>query len=346
MIAFTVPADFQINTVEKMRKLEMAYPENQIREVFGNISGSKWPSGHGYLKSQKYASSLEALKEYIDALKAYGYDYNYTFNASCLDNQDIKENSQKEILNYIEELMNIGVNRITVASPALIEAIHARFPKMMITASAILGIDSVIRANGIANLGASTIVLHEDLTRDFARIKSMSENCPADMEIIVNSKCTFNCLYRNAHYNSVSHDMVGEKAVYSYGRNCARNRKENPVEYIKSLWIRPEDLEVYSEYGIKLFKLIGRERLSDIDLLRMIEIYFSRNFEGNLLDLIFGFSNTQKHLYVDNKKLDGFLDKFVKGPFDCLEKCTESQCNYCKTYLDRALVKTQEGEVS
>lgn len=50
MIQYTVPADFKIGSLYKMKQLEEKYPDNKIREVFGNLSGSKWPSGHGFLK--------------------------------------------------------------------------------------------------------------------------------------------------------------------------------------------------------------------------------------------------------------------------------------------------------
>lgn len=342
MMLFTVPADFKTETIEKMLLLEKKYPGNHIREVFGNISATEWPSGHGFLKSQKYASSKAELKAYIAALHEAGYEYNYTFNAGCLENRDIVESEQKKILLFVEDLLEAGIDRITVASPVLIEKLHTCFPKLKITASAILAVNSLARANMIAKLGASTIVLEEDLTRDFKRLKNISMGCKAETEIIVNTKCTFNCMYRTFHYNSVAHDIGDNQTVFNYGRNCAKFRRENPVEYIKSLWIRPEDLETYQEHGIRLFKLIGRERLSDIHLLEMIEAYFSRNYEGNLMDLIFGFSNTQKHIYIDNKKLDGFLDKFTKSTYECLDKCEENTCNYCKRYLEKSLIEVSD----
>ena len=80
-VGFTDPADFKTDTIKKMKELEIRYPDNYIREVFGNISGSAWPSGHRFLKSQHYVDTLDELKEYVTALSEEGYDYNYTFNA-------------------------------------------------------------------------------------------------------------------------------------------------------------------------------------------------------------------------------------------------------------------------
>ena len=109
-----------------------------------------------------------------------------------------------------------------------------------------------------------------------------------------------------------------------------------------ALWIRPEDLDIYAKHGVTVFKIIGRERLSDIDLLKMVEAYFAHSFEGNLVDLIFGFATTVKHLYLDNKKLDGFLDKFLTENMDCLSLCTPDQCTHCQDYLQKALVEQEK----
>ena len=341
MIKYTVPADFTIKTLYDMKRLEEKYPDNTIREVFGNLSNSKWPSGHGFLKTQKFLENLDELEIYVKKALELGYDFNYTFNSSCLENRDIITDELEEIIRFIGDLVNIGVKRITIASPALMIAVHKKYPELLITASAITGINSVFRANEAKKMGASTIVLEEDITRNFKRIEHIKKYSCVDTEIIVNSKCTFNCIYRNFHYNSVSHDTTGLKKSFNYGGNCAKCRIMDPVSFIKSLWIRPEDIEVYANHGIDLFKLIGRERLSDIDLLRMIETYFARSYDGNLIDLIFGFSTTKKHMYLDNKKLDGFIDKFLNEEYDCLDACSPEHCNYCNLFLKKAMVNDQ-----
>lgn len=341
-IGFTVPADFKTESIMKMKELEKKYPDNYIREVFGNISGSVWPSGHGFLKRQHYVDTLEELSEYITAAAEAGYDYNYTFNAECLNNHDISQPGLSEILEFVGKLMDVGVKRITIASPALMIAVHKMYPDLKITASSITNIDSVIRAIEMEKLGVDTIVYGEDVTRNFQIISAIANSVSMSTEIIANSKCTFNCAYRVFHYCSVNHDMEGKRSVFSYTGNCALERYQNPVELIKSLWIRPEDIDVYARYGVNLIKLIGREQLSHINLLKMIEVYFSRDYDGNLMDLIFGFDMSKPHRYIDNKKLDGFLDKFIEEPFDCLSKCTSDQCQHCQQYLEKSWVNSTD----
>ena len=41
---FSVPADFKSKTLDEIKELEKKYPGHKVREVFGNLSKSKWPS--------------------------------------------------------------------------------------------------------------------------------------------------------------------------------------------------------------------------------------------------------------------------------------------------------------
>lgn len=336
MYNYSIPADFQLDGPQKIKELEEKYPENKVREVFGNISGSKWSSGHGYLTKQKFASNLNELEQYIKQLDRIGCDFNYTFNAEVLNNKDISKSGLDEIVLFFKQLVSIGVRRVTIASPFLMDYVSKELPELKITASSITNINSVYRAKYIDDYGVDTMVYGEDITRDFELIRSIKKNVRANTEIIVNSKCTFNCVHRVFHYASVNENTIIEDAVYNYGRYCAACREKDPVSYIKALWIRPEDIKVYAENGVDMFKLIGREQLSDIDLYRMMEVYFSQHFSGNLLDLIHGFSAAKQHYYIDNKQLDGFIMKFLNERYDCLLKCGSSECSYCDYYLKKS----------
>jgi len=41
---------------------------------------------------------------------------------------------------------------------------------------------------------------------------------------------------------------------------------------------------------------------------------------------------------IDNRKLDGFWDKFVNHPESCMKLCDE--CGYCRKYADASISKT------
>jgi hypothetical protein len=87
---------------------------------------------------------------------------------------------------------------------------------------------------------------------------------------------------------------------------------------------------------------------------RSVKAFSSRKYEGNLIDIIQGFSmsfggleqkdpnvkltetigeESKSKLVIDNTKLDGFIDFFKKQ--NCLAMCNE--CNYCEEWAKKAI---------
>ena len=91
---------------------------------------------------------------------------------------------------------------------------------------------------------------------------------------------------------------------------------------------------------IDLFKIIGRERINRMDIQKLLESYFLLNYEGNLLNLIYGFSE-ESSIYLDNKSLDGFISKYPQNN-NCLNVCETDKCKYCHEYLKKAITSTQK----
>jgi hypothetical protein len=70
---------------------------------------------------------------------------------------------------------------------------------------------------------------------------------------------------------------------------------EDPSLFIKSAWIRPEDLSRYETLGYTTFKLVERGLPSE-ELLKRVAAYAARRFEGNLAELLmsYGFKKTPR----------------------------------------------------
>jgi len=66
--------------------------------------------------------------------------------------------------------------------------------------------------------------------------------------------------------------------------HCSAARLRDPVNFIRSTWIRPEDLSVYEDLGYHHFKIVERSCPDDL-LLRRVEAYALRAFNGNLLEI-------------------------------------------------------------
>lgn len=168
--------------------------------------------------------------------------------------------------------------------------------------------------------------------------------------------------------------------------SCNNKKIKKPEHIIASEWIRPEDVHLYEELCNKTgnhnfsIKLLDRTKTTDF-LLRVVKAYTEFSFDGNLIDILNWPSKKQtkvvhkapmywsafkeryklKELYnyedtynlpeihVDNKKLDGFIDKFMNNS-ECFEKVcgldmqTQSSetCTYCKGWVKKAISYNQE----
>ena len=147
----------------------------------------------------------------------------------------------------------------------------------------------------------------------------------------------------------------------------------DPVELLKSPWIRPEDIPHYEALGYDRFKITERFKRTSL-LLENVMAYENRHYDGNLLDLftlprkgaftpihleyfiqpkhvnIMKISELEKVfdlevrdlIQLDNKKLEGFIEHFKTK--DC-NQTSCSSCRYCETFFEKvAVVKKEEVE--
>lgn len=170
---------------------------------------------------------------------------------------------------------------------------------------------------------------------------------------------------------------------------CNNTKVKDPAKLLGSEWIRPEDVKHYENiceetgnFNLSI-KITDRTRTTEF-LVRAAKAYMERNYDGNLLDIInyvgnrdfkkirklptimtgiFGLYNLKElsklndvgfapMLYIDNKKLDGFIDGFVKkypcGSMVCDESGWKKEnknnkqnadqvCKYCRAWSEKAI---------
>lgn len=168
--------------------------------------------------------------------------------------------------------------------------------------------------------------------------------------------------------------------------SCNYKRIKSPTKLISSEWIRPEDIKHYEDLCTKTqnydfsIKLLERTKTTEF-LVEVIKAYMSRSYAGNLINILtlptakntkvihtlpiyigallgrYNISDLRTfvdifnlpEIYIDNKKLDGFLDKFMLK-YDCSRKlCDDSgwldsedesdqqTCSYCKRWAKKAI---------
>lgn len=278
--------------------------------------------------------TLEQQKEHIARAHAYGFEFAYTVNAPCLGNLEYTTRGQMSILQFFESLCHLCVDWVVISIPYLIEIVKRNFPQLKVKVSVINHVNSIRGLENYADLGADVVTIDWSANRDFCFLKKAVALEHVELELLATDKCLYNCPFRIYHYNILGHasqQRIESRMFYVDYPNvrCSLKKLTQPVELIRSRWIRPEDLEVYESIGIHRFKIGSRTDDTARNSI-VAQAYSERHFEGNLLELIFG---PGIPFGLDNRELDGFLDFFQKQM--CYLNCGE--CSYCDKIAEESL---------
>ncbi len=191
-----------------------------------------------------------------------------------------------------------------------------------------------------------------------------------------------NILSHSSQAKHKSKGFVIDHCILEY----SKMKMKDPVNFIRSEWIRPEELHVYEDIGYHNFKLVERNLPTDL-MVQRVKAYSNRSFNGNLIDLIQPYGHQQKNekqqyiskklfwslsflfkpfkvnilklrniqklcdtkgmlspssgqapIYIDNKKLDDFIQHFLEH--SCRNQNCE-ECNYCHK-ITKDVIKIDE----
>ena len=276
---FSLAANYDPDLIPELA----AYP---VDEVYGKFPADGISGGRPrYLATPL---SKAELRRYIGLLDRHGIAFNYLLNGSCFANQEWTRAWQKKVTALLESLGGLGVRRLTVSTPFLLELVKKRFPEFKVKVGIYAQVDTPRRALFWEELGADAITLESfSLNRDFPRLTAIRKAVRCDLQLIANHVCLPNCPLQVYHQNGFAHASDDSPAVfidYCFFR-CSRHRLADPSLFIKAGWIRPEDLGVYEALGYTTFKLLERG-IPSAELLRRVKAYSERHFEGNLADLL------------------------------------------------------------
>ncbi len=318
------------------------------------------------------------LRNHIGICHDQGIEFDYLFNASCLDNRELIGGSHKEIIAYIREIKNQGVDSVTVSNIPLLGMIKEQFPDLGITTSVYMKPDTIEEVLELEKMGANSITLYHNFTRDFPKLEKVAKAVKPETELrlIANNTCIKSCPYMvpghanfSAHASQKGH-LSKEFALDIFPILCGIKKLENLEEVLMSEWIRPEDVPRYEKVGENItLKLTERARKTDW-LLRTITAYAEQKYEGNLADILNWIDGNYQQkrigkmvlgalrgnarltellkmkesaflppIHIDNRKLDGFLEHFEKSP--CADKLCFSRSpeNYDCDYCKRTAKK-------
>ena len=355
-LKLSVPNNWQEDLLPVLKE-----KRDSISEAYGKLPADF--VGGGRPSYSFLPISIKKAGDYIKRIHAIGIGFNYLLNSTCLNNLEWQRPGNKRLLRLVDWLAENNVDSVTVAIPYLLEVVKKRCPHIKVTVSTAGRVDSVERAKFWEGLGADRITLSSiDANRNFPMLRKIRGSVRCKLRLIANVGCMYNCAIHMYHCALLSHssqNFVANRFAVDYSYiDCSYRRILEPVNLVRSDWIRPEDVHYYEEIGIDELKLVDRNMpTSAISLI--LDAYINRRYEGNLLDL---FPSQKKTLmvqklgifhklkfffrpfdinilrlararelsfdifYMDNRKLDGFIDYFIRH--DCRSSsCRE--CGYC-----------------
>lgn len=361
MIKFSVATNWDFELIERIK-------DYNVEDLFGQISND--PIGGGRSKYILPEKSMEYAEAYIKEVHKHGMKFNYLANSICLNNKEFTREFYKTLEKHFQWICDIGVDLVTLANPYLIRFVKSEFPSLKIVSSTFCRVDSVQKAKFYEDMGADVILMEFHTNRDFELLSTVCKAVSAEIELHTNNFCLYKCPYTLYHANLLAHSSSSHASndgfVMDYCLwSCTAKKNSEPVEIIKSRWIRPDDIGIYENIGISRFKLADRSKTTDW-LVNTVKAYSERHYSGNLADVlnVFGDSVQQVHPkyfirpelvnverlvdeiklptvkpYIDNRKLDGFLEGYRNRNCALLD-CNE--CGYCQEIADLAVTLDQD----
>lgn len=358
MNRFKVGINFDFNLLNEFKKLNEEFlGKSRIVELYGS------DMEHASLAARPDFRlpdiNFSYLKRYVrDAVDA-GIKFNYTMNSIFPygAKNEFVENESK-IIDFVKALESIGVYRVTVANPIMLELIRNKAKSNIeIEISTIMHIDTIMQIKYLhEKYGVNKICGSLLKNRNFAFLKSAADYCNKNgiiYEVMANEFCGVggcgygtHCVYRDSCYicHATNKTLDDANSFDEYPMKlCTGSRNKDAVNWLRMKFIRPEDLHYYREVGINDFKITGRTGSSEY-ILSVIRGYMSESWKGNLLSLWKPLESIQegvdefdvKIVYIDNSKLDGFLT-FFKNAYPCdIGVCGET-CNYCKLFYEKII---------
>ncbi|MBK6847078.1 MAG: U32 family peptidase [Proteobacteria bacterium] len=260
-----------------------------VYEVYGKLTSDYFGGG----RPSFYLPQIgrPELARYVKLVHERGIEFNYLLNASAMDNREFTREGQRQMDELLAWLDEIGVDAVTVATVYLLRLIKRRHPRLRARVSSHRFTDNARKVRFWAEEGADTVVVSEvNIHRELKVLEAMQQAADGKvaLSLIVNNWCRQDCAIAGNHAVTLSSASQRKSKGYPLDYcsvRCNNIRLNEPVNYVRANWIRPEDLHVYEALGFHNFKIVERNTPTPV-LLTRVKAYAERRYDGNLLDLV------------------------------------------------------------
>lgn len=293
---FSVAANFDPDLITALK----GYP---VAELFGKLPSDR--VGGGRASFMLAPLGAKRFREHVREAARNGIGFNYLVNPACLDNREFTRQGQRALEGLLEFVEECGVTAVTVSLPFLLPIIKKRHPRLKVRVGVYARVDCVAKAKFWEESGADCITLESiAVNRDFEALQAIRQAVGVELQLIANSNCLMFCPLSGQHMVNLSHASQKGHATRGFmidycALRCSSLKLEDPSHYLRSEFIRPEDLHLYRDMGFTSFKILERGAPTSV-MAERVRAYAEERFSGNLLDLI------QPYGYKRGKQPGGF----------------------------------------
>lgn len=360
---YKIGCNFDFHLIDGIRELNEINDLAKVNEFYGSIRI------HDYLTARPSFRlpdiNIKELERYVKACSDAGIEFNYTLNSLYPGSKSDLFRKKQEIIDIIYLLHDIGVKTITISNPILAHIIRDTCLNIRLEVSTIAHIDTITQIKVWKDLFAIDKICCNILkNRQIKFLKKAALYCHENgiiLDLIVNEFCNIggeingsqystHCIYRDSCYLCHSKNISKEddNLFNSYPMHYCILSRKNPYAWLKSQFIRPEDIKLYNQIGINYFKITGRTGGTEY-ILETVKSYIQESLFGNLIKLWKPLETIKKdikeyefnHLnFIDNKKLSNFLTFWFNNEnHDCANEICGETCTYCNDYYNNIINK-------
>ena len=219
------------------------------------------------------------------------------FNANCYGDEAISPELADFVSKTLREMDAEGLfpDVVTTTSPFIARVLRVRFPSVRIRASVNMRVHGTVGFDYASDL-FDEFYLSRERQRDLAyarRVAAWARERGKLVGMQVNSGCLRECPFQTFHDNLHGHgdgrrpkDVETARAFgFSFFRCKTHYAKGGDAleDFLRATWIRPEDVPLWEDAGISLFKVAIRRHPHPAETLKAYARY---HFDGNLASLM------------------------------------------------------------
>ncbi|MGM5482143.1 MAG: U32 family peptidase [Nanobdellota archaeon] len=281
-----------------------------IYEVFVGVPPEISASG----RIKTAMSSHDSLLELRALTKKYGIRLVVLLNASCYGGEEFSNSFKEKMLDFLDFLEENGFDGVVIANSMLLDLVLKKRKNIEVSVSTFNHVDNPVLARAYEKKGVERIKLPHVINRDLRLLRRIKNYIGSEIEMYANGKCLYGgyCPHFFFHRHFKAHYKIKDEdfsknitEIDPYLAYCVSSRKNDLLQQIMAPTIRPEDLHIYEEMGIDIFKLALRQA-GAAEVIKVVKAYYSRKWDGTIGEL---WTGVFKRDSPPNYLFDGLLKK-------------------------------------